>query len=109
MARTLMGDDQALMRLHEILARPEYQVDRSVPWWQELLAPVLDVAWRLLTQFVELVLDSTSGREGSLGILVVLAATVVLILAAAYLLRAVRLSVVRESRVRTTSLAARRQ
>jgi len=104
-----MREDQALLRLHEILARPEYQVDRSVPWWQQLLAPILDIVWRLLAQLVELVLDSTSGRQGSLGIVVVLASAAVLIAAAAYLVRAVRLSVVRETRLRSASLAERRQ
>jgi hypothetical protein len=104
-----MNEDQALTHLQAILARPEYQVDRSVPWWQQLLAPILGIAWRLLAQFVQLVLDSTSGRQGSLGIVAVLASAAVLIAAGAYVLRAVRLSVVGETRLRGASLAECRQ
>jgi hypothetical protein len=104
-----MDEAQALARLHEILAHPEYQVDGSVPWWQQLLAPVLDLGWRLLGQFVQLLLNSASGREGSLGAVVVVVCATVLVIAAAYLLRAVRLSVVSETRLRSASLAERRQ
>ena len=39
-----MGEDQALARLREILSRPEYQVDQSRPWWEQLLGPVFDLA-----------------------------------------------------------------
>jgi hypothetical protein len=104
-----MGEDQALARLHEILAQPEFQVDRSVPWWQQLLGPVFDVVWSLLGQFVQLVLNTTSGREGSLGIVVLVVCAAVLMFAAAYLVRAVRLTVVRETQLRSASVAERRE
>ena len=103
-----MGEDQALVRLHAILARPEFQAHRDVPWWQQLFAPVFDLAWSLLAQLVQLVLDTTSGRQGSIGILVLALSAVVLLVAMAYLVRAVRLSVVRETQLRSASLAERR-
>jgi Domain of unknown function (DUF4129) len=104
-----MGEDQALARLHVILARPEFQSNRDVPWWQQLFAPILNFAWGLLAQLVQLVLDTTSGRQGSIGIGVLALSGVVLVLAMAYLVRAVRLSVVREAQLHSASLAERRE
>jgi hypothetical protein len=104
-----MGEDQALVRLHAILARPEFQAQRDLPWWQQLFAPVLNFAWGLLAQLVQLVLDATSGRQGSIGIVVLALSAVVLVFATAYLARAVRLSVVREAQLRSASLVERRE
>jgi hypothetical protein len=104
-----MGEDQALAQLNAILARPEFQSERSVPWWQQLLGPVIDFAWKLLGQLVQLVLDASSGRQGSLGMGVLVVCAALLIMAAAYLVRAVRLSVVRETQLRSASLAERRE
>src|SRR5690349_3752008 len=103
-----MPEDQALDRLHTILARPEYQVDQGTPWWQQLLAPILDYLWSLLGQLVQLVLNSASGREGAVGLGVLLACAVVLAAALVYLGRALRLSVGRESGLRAAGLAERR-
>jgi hypothetical protein len=103
-----MGEDQALARLHAILAHPEFQVDDSTPWWQQLLAPVFNFIWDALGQLVQLVLDGSSGREGALGIVVLVVSAAVLAFAAVYLIRAVRLSVVRESRLQSAGLAERR-
>jgi hypothetical protein len=104
-----MGEDQALGQLRAILAQPQFQSDRSVPWWEQLLAPVFDLAWRLLGEFAQLVLDSTSGRQGALGVVLFVASALVLVLAAAYLTRAVRLSVVSEARLQGANLAERRE
>lgn len=104
-----MPEDQALQRLSEILARPEYQVDRSVPWWQQLLQPVFDFLWNLVARLAEILVASATGQEGALGWSVVFACVVLLVAAAVYLVRAVRLSVTRESRLRTASLAERRE
>jgi hypothetical protein len=104
-----MGEDQALAQLHAILARPEFQFERSVPWWQQLLGPLIDFAWSQLGQLVQLVLDASNGRQGWLGILVLVGCAAVLVLAATYLVRAVRLSVVRETQLRSVSLAQRRE
>ena len=103
-----MNEDEALQRLHAILARPEYQFDRSVPWWQQLLAPILDFAWRLLSQLIRLVLDASAGREGGVGLAALIGSVLVLAVAAVYLVRAVRLSVMRESALRGAGLAERR-
>jgi hypothetical protein len=104
-----MGEDQALAQLHAILARPEFQFERSVPWWQQLLGPVIDFAWNQLGLLIQLVLDASSGRQGSVGIVVLVVCAAVLIFATAYLVRAVRLSVVRETQLRSASLAQRRE
>lgn len=104
-----MDENQALERLQAILARPEYHVDDSLPWWQQLLQPLFDLVWRLLAQLWQLILASTSGNEGRLGIVAVVASAAVLAAAALYLLRAVRLSVLREDTVRAASVAERRQ
>jgi uncharacterized protein DUF4129 len=104
-----MPEDQALDRLHTILARPEYRVDQGTPWWQQLLAPILDYLWSLLGQLVQLVLNSASGREGAVGLGVLLACAVVLAAALVYLGRALRLSIGRESGLRAAGLAERRE
>src|SRR5690348_17271484 len=103
-----MSEDQAVDRLHTILARPEYRFDTSLPWWQQLLAPILDYAWSLLGQLVQLFTASVTGREGWLGIAVVVLCAAVLAVALGYLIRALRLSVRREAELRGASQAERR-
>src|SRR3954471_4742999 len=103
-----MSEDQALALLRSILARPEYNVERSLPWWQQLLEPVFDFLWGLLTQLVELVYESSTGRQGGLGLVVLGVCGVVLLIGVVYVVRAVRLSVVRENELRNASLAERR-
>lgn len=104
-----MGEEQALTRLREILARPEYQVDRSVLWWQQLLAPVGDFVWSAFARLFKTAIDSASGREGVYGLGVLALCVVLLAIAIGYLVRAVRLAVVRESRVARANLAERRE
>jgi Domain of unknown function (DUF4129) len=105
-----MGEDQALERLRDILARPEFRVDQSPAWWQQLLAPVFDLINYLLAQLIQTVLNTTSGREGWFGIGVLLvSAALIVVVGGGYLVRLVRLSVVRDSRVDAASLAERRE
>jgi|SRR5579864_6614749 len=104
-----MGEDQALQRLQAILARPEYHLDESVPWWQLLLQPVLDAVWQAFTQLWQVIVASVSGREGGLGVVAVVASAAVLASVGVYLVLAVRLSVLREDATRSTALAERRQ
>ncbi|MBV9582088.1 MAG: DUF4129 domain-containing protein [Chloroflexi bacterium] len=106
-----MGEDEgrALAQLHAILAQPQFQVDRSVPWWQQLLGPVFDLVWSLLAQLGQLVLDTVNGRQGSIGVSVLVVSAAVLVLTVSYLVRTVRLSVVREAQLHTASLAERRE
>ena len=58
-----MGEDQALVRLSEILARPEYHVDQSPPWWAQLLAPVFDLVGYLLDQLIQTVFDTARNYQ----------------------------------------------
>jgi hypothetical protein len=104
-----MGEDPALTRLQEILARPEYQVDQSRPWWQLLLAPLFDLIGYLLARFVQTLLDTTAGREGWFGLVVEAVCVVLITVVLVYLMRAVRLSVTRDSRVGSVRLAERRE
>jgi hypothetical protein len=104
-----MGEDQALGRLQEILARPEYQVDQSVPWWRQLLGPLLDLLGYLLARLITTVMDSTSGREGWYGLAVLVVCLGLFAVVAVYLIRAVRLGIRRESVIGATSLAERRE
>ena len=104
-----MGEEQALARLREILARPEYQVDRSIPWWQQLLAPVVDFVWSSVARLFQTALDTASGREGLYGLGVLAMCVALFAVASVYLVRAVRLAVMRESRVAGASLAERRE
>ena len=104
-----MGEDQALERLQAILARPEYHASQSVPWWQQLLEPVVGFVWQLFAQLWQLIVASVSGREGGLGLVALVASLAVLVGVAVYLVRAVRLSVLRDQTNRITTLAERRQ
>jgi uncharacterized protein DUF4129 len=104
-----MTEDQALERLQAILARPEFQIDTSVPWWQQLLAPVLDAVWGALARLVALVFDTASGQDGALGISILVVSAALVVGALVYLVRALRLSVVREAEMRGATLAERRE
>jgi hypothetical protein len=103
-----MGEDQALARLREILARPEYHVAQSRPWWDQLLAPVSDFVGYVLARLIQVLGDTTSGREGTLGLAVLAICLALATSVAVYLIRTVRLSVLRDSRVGLASLAERR-
>jgi hypothetical protein len=104
-----MGEDQALAHLRDILARPEYHVEQTPSWWQQLLSPVFDVIEYLVAQLIQTVLETTGGREGWFGIAVLLVCAVLIAVVGVYLVRLVRLSVVRESRVTAATLAERRE
>jgi hypothetical protein len=104
-----MGEDQALVRLREILARPEFRVDQTPSWWQQLLAPVFDLIEYLVAQLIQTVLNTTSGQEGWFGVGVLVVCAVLIVVVGVYLVRLIRLSVVRDSRGTAASLAERRE
>jgi hypothetical protein len=104
-----MDENQALERLQAILVRPEYQLDQSRPWWQQLLGPLFEVVVYLLARFIQTVFDASSGREGWFGIAVLVVCVMLIGAALVYLVRAIRLSVRRDSGVRAASLAERRE
>lgn len=104
-----MGEEQALQGLHDILARPEYQAQTSVPWWQQLLAPVLEQVWSLLSQLFDTVGQIVSGQSGAYGWVVVGACLLLFVVVAVYLLRAARLAMVSEHRLVSVDLAQRRE
>ena len=104
-----MSEDQALERLSEILARPEYQAERSLPWWQQVFGPVVDLARYVVARLIQTLADSATGREGWLGIVVLGVCAVAIAVVLVYLVRAVRLSVMREARLSSASLSQRRE
>ena len=104
-----MGEDQALERLAEILARPEYQDERSVPWWQQVFDAVLDLIRYVLARLVQTLADSATGREGWLGLVVLGVCAVLIAVVVVYLARAVRLSVTRDTSLTSASLSERRE
>ena len=104
-----MNEDLALARLREILARPEFQSDQSRPWWEQLLGPVFDLISYLLGRLLQILVDSSSGREGILGFGVFGVCLALSVVVLVYLIRSVRLSVIRDSRAQSASLAARRE
>jgi hypothetical protein len=104
-----MDEDAALTRLQDILARPEYHADQSRPWWDQLLAPVFDLIGYLLARFVQTLLDTTAGREGWFGLAIEAVCAVLFAVVLVYLVRAVRLSVTRDSRIGSLRLAERRE
>jgi hypothetical protein len=104
-----VGEDQALARLREILARPEYQVDQARPWWDQLLGPVFDLLGYLVARLIQIVSDAAIGREGPLGFGVLGVCLALIVVVLVYLIRSVRLAVMRDGRVQAASLAERRQ
>jgi hypothetical protein len=104
-----MDENQALERLQAILARPEFQGDQSRPWWEQLLGPLLGLVLYFVARFVQTMADASSGREGVFGVAVLIVCVVLIASVLVYLVRAVRLSVRRDSRVRASSLAERRE
>jgi len=104
-----VSEDAALQQLRTILARPEFQSNLSQPFWDQILAPVKDFLLTTAAQLVELVSDAFSGRDGILGMVALSVAGVVLVLGGTYLVRTIQLAVTRETRVRTATLAERRQ
>jgi hypothetical protein len=104
-----VGEDAALARLQDILARPEYQLDQARPWWQVLLAPLFDLIGYVLARFIQTLVDTTAGREGWFGLAVEAVCVALFAVVVVYLVRAVRLSVTRDSRVGSVKLAERRE
>ena len=104
-----MPEDQALTRLHAILARPEYQSTDAQPWWEQLLAPIWELVLYAITWLIHAIVDAGTGREGPIGVLVLAACAVLVGVVAAYLIRAVGLSMRREDAVRSQTFAERRE
>jgi hypothetical protein len=104
-----MDEDQALARLHAILAQPAYRVDTSRSWWDQLTQPVWDLLNALLARLVQAALEAGSGQAGIYGWIVLVACAVLIAAAAVYLARAIRLTIRGETLLASTSLADRRQ
>ncbi len=104
-----MPEDQALDQLRQILSRPEFHAEESQPWWAPIVAPILEWLFGLYAQLARTVGDAASGREGWIGLLVLLLSGAVLALVVLYLARSIRLAVLRESAMLAESQARRRE
>jgi hypothetical protein len=104
-----VGEGQALVRLRDILAGSAYQVDQSRPWWEVLLGPVVDLIVYLLARLVQTLADTSSGREGWFGLVVLGICAALVVVVAGYLIRTVRLSVMGDAATGPASLAERRE
>jgi len=104
-----MSEDQALDRLHAILARPDFRGGTAPSLWEQIQATLLD--W-LFNQFVVLwqsVRSAASGQEGWLGLAAVALAVLVVGAVALYLVRSIRLAVLREGKLAAEIRAERRE
>jgi len=104
-----MSEDEALQRLQDILARPEYQRHESQSWWDQLLMPLWDLLRFVVERLVVGIVNAGTGRQGSIGFVVLAICALLIAVAAVYLVRALRIAVRRDTTVRTHSLAERRE
>jgi Domain of unknown function (DUF4129) len=104
-----MPRDQALEQLHQILNRPEFQTQPARPWWEQLLAAVYEQLYSLYAQLVQSITSAASGREGWLGLAALVVGGALLLAVVLYLVRAIRLAVVREATLRAETRAERRE
>jgi hypothetical protein len=104
-----VSEDQALERLRVILARPEFQVDANRPWWEQVQTAIYDFLFNVLAILVQTVGGAASGREGWFGLVALAIGAVVVFAVALYLVRSIRLAVLRESNLASDTLAARRE
>jgi Domain of unknown function (DUF4129) len=104
-----MSEATALDRLRAILARPEFRLDTSRSWWEQLQDAIVEVLFNVWAQLVHTVASAASGREGWLGLAALGLGSVLVVLVTLYLVRSIRLAVVRESRLAAESRAERRE
>jgi hypothetical protein len=101
-----VGETVALERLHQILARPEFQ-GAPRPVWERAFIAVRDWLADLLLALLGGVPDAALGRLGWVQAAVVLAALAALVALAVYVARAVGLSVSGEARRRAEAARVR--
>jgi hypothetical protein len=104
-----MPEDQALARLQAILARPEYQATDTRPWWEQLVAPVLELIVYLFGRLVEAIVDASTGRQGWIGFVALAICVGLFAFAGVYLVRAIGIAIRRDDALQTQTLAERRQ
>jgi hypothetical protein len=104
-----MPEDDALERLNAILARPEYQFDESTSWWAQLVAVVFEPIWNAFAWLAQTVVSAATGREGWLGLVIIVLSSALIVLATVYLGRSIQLAVRGESRLSALGSAERRE
>lgn len=104
-----MSEADALERLRAILARQEFQSEVGRSWWDQLQMQVLNLLFNLWVQLAGTVGDAASGREGWIGLAALALGAVVAGLVIVYLVRSVRLAVLRESKLAAETRAERRE
>jgi hypothetical protein len=104
-----MDEEQALARLRDILARPEFWPPAPGGPWDQLRAAIGVWLYGLAIRVLNTLADAASGREGVIGWLGLIAIGTVLVGAALVVLRAVRLTVVADARLDRSDQAERRR
>jgi hypothetical protein len=104
-----MSEADALEQLQRILASPEFQTDRPRSWWEQLQSAISDTFFNLLAQLWQTIDGAASGREGYIGLAALAIGLISVAAVVLYLVRSIRLAVVRESRLRAESRAERRE
>jgi Domain of unknown function (DUF4129) len=98
------GEAEALRRLEQILARPAFQ-EEPLPIWERAFNAVRDWLVERLLSFLDGAPAAALGRLEWAQALAILVASLALVVLAVYVIRAVGLSVSRESRQRAAAAA----
>jgi uncharacterized membrane protein YcjF (UPF0283 family) len=104
-----MSEEQALDRLHAILARPDFRGGSVPSLWEQIQATLLDWLFNQFAVLWQSVRAAATGQEGWLGLGAIAVAVVVIAAVALYLVRSVRLAVLREGRLAAEIRAERRE
>jgi hypothetical protein len=104
-----MSEDEALARLHAILARPDFRGGNAPSLWEQIQATILDWLFNQFAVLWQSVRGAASGQEGWLGLGALVFAALVVAAVALYLVRSVRLAVLREGKLAAEIRAERRE
>jgi hypothetical protein len=104
-----MSDEQALDRLHAILARPDFDVRGAPSLLQQIQTAILDWLFNQFAVLWQSIRGAASGQEGWLGLGALVFAVLVIAAVVLYLVRSVRLTVLREGRLAAEIRAERRE
>jgi len=104
-----MSEEQALDRLHAILARPDFRGGSAPSFWEQIQATIVDWLFNQFAVLWQSVRGAANGQEGWLGLGALAFAVVILAAVVLYLVRSVRLAVLREGKLAAESRAERRE
>ncbi len=104
-----MDESRAIEDLQAILARPEFEVRPTPSFFDWLGSLVLGFLYDLYVLLFRAIGEAASGREGPIGIFVLVLLLLAVAALSVFLVQAARVSIVGEARAATTRAAARRE